>query len=311
MSSVGGFDEATHDYVRLCGLLWDPLGERVAQAAGLQTGDRVLDACAGAGSSAIPAATLVGPTGQVDAVDLSANLLAQIPERAQAAALPAGHALSSAVPSTLPTQQAPIRTHAEDATTFGEGEQWDALVCVLGVVFFPDPTTGTRALLSRLRPGGRAAIAVWDEGVMQDVGAALFGAIQQVTAPSDPTSFDPAPSDPAASEPAPSDPAASQPAPSENPFASRDSFARWLTSHGLENVRVERVPHALSADPETAWLLVLGSGFRGMLAGLDEAQLQAVREQYLATITQQPQITASVMLGLGTAPAAAAAAPTA
>jgi ubiquinone/menaquinone biosynthesis C-methylase UbiE len=52
-------------------LLWDPLGEAYVDLVAPAPGDRVLDACCGAGASAIPAARAVGASGTVDAVDLT------------------------------------------------------------------------------------------------------------------------------------------------------------------------------------------------------------------------------------------------
>ncbi|MEU3621339.1 hypothetical protein [Amycolatopsis coloradensis] len=50
------FDDAAADFTALGRHLWEPIGEATAAAAGIRTGDRVLDACCGTGASAIPAA---------------------------------------------------------------------------------------------------------------------------------------------------------------------------------------------------------------------------------------------------------------
>ncbi|WP_437518649.1 class I SAM-dependent methyltransferase [Sorangium sp. So ce1099] len=49
------------------------MGERTVERVRLDPGQRVLDVCAGTGSSAIPAARAVGPAGSVLAVDPSAR----------------------------------------------------------------------------------------------------------------------------------------------------------------------------------------------------------------------------------------------
>ncbi|WP_260478999.1 methyltransferase domain-containing protein [Kibdelosporangium aridum] len=51
------------------------MGAATVAVAGPKPGDRVLDACCGAGASAVPAARLVGPEGVVDAVDLSGAMV--------------------------------------------------------------------------------------------------------------------------------------------------------------------------------------------------------------------------------------------
>ncbi len=48
---------------------WDRLGRRTVERISLQRGEAVLDACCGAGASAIAAAEAVGPDGRVLGVD--------------------------------------------------------------------------------------------------------------------------------------------------------------------------------------------------------------------------------------------------
>ncbi len=53
-----------------------PVTEVLLDLARIGPGDRVLDVAAGAGESALTAATRVGPVGYVLATDISANMLA-------------------------------------------------------------------------------------------------------------------------------------------------------------------------------------------------------------------------------------------
>ncbi|HEV8065002.1 MAG TPA: methyltransferase domain-containing protein, partial [Acidimicrobiales bacterium] len=55
---------------------WDRFGRATVDRLELRPGAVVLDACAGSGASALPAAERVGPSGKVVAVDLADNLLA-------------------------------------------------------------------------------------------------------------------------------------------------------------------------------------------------------------------------------------------
>jgi ubiquinone/menaquinone biosynthesis C-methylase UbiE len=55
---------------------WDRFGRSTVERLELRPGATVLDACAGAGASALPATERVGPSGKVVAVDLADNLLA-------------------------------------------------------------------------------------------------------------------------------------------------------------------------------------------------------------------------------------------
>ncbi|HEY2666270.1 MAG TPA: class I SAM-dependent methyltransferase, partial [Actinomycetota bacterium] len=54
---------------------WDLCGRRTVELAGIRPGDRVLDVCCGAGSSALPAAQAAGDAGSVLGVDLAERLL--------------------------------------------------------------------------------------------------------------------------------------------------------------------------------------------------------------------------------------------
>src|SRR5436853_5506468 len=54
---------------------WDRFGRETIERLRLPLGARVLDACCGAGASAIPAAEKVGPQGFVLGIDLAQDLL--------------------------------------------------------------------------------------------------------------------------------------------------------------------------------------------------------------------------------------------
>src|SRR5579875_3554271 len=61
---------------------WDKWGSATVARLPLGAGDRVLDACCGAGGSALPAARAVGPSGKVLGLDLSLPLLELARKRA-------------------------------------------------------------------------------------------------------------------------------------------------------------------------------------------------------------------------------------
>ncbi len=61
---------------------WDRFGAASVERLRLVPGQAVLDLCCGAGASAIPAARVVGPEGQVVGVDVAAPLLALARARA-------------------------------------------------------------------------------------------------------------------------------------------------------------------------------------------------------------------------------------
>jgi ubiquinone/menaquinone biosynthesis C-methylase UbiE len=109
-------------------------------AAQVSTGQRVLDVATGAGPSAIEAAALIGPSGLVLATDISLPML----ERAKRKA--AG---------------LPIELVAMDGQSLAcRDASFDAVICLLGLMFFADAASGLAEFRRVLRTAGRAAVCV-------------------------------------------------------------------------------------------------------------------------------------------------------
>ena len=105
--------------------------------AGVETGSKVLDVAAGAGDQTVAAAARTGATGSVLATDLSPAIV----ELGRARAARAGLA-------NVEFQVADGEALAVATGTF------DAAICRLGLMFFPEPLRGIRAMHRALRPGG-------------------------------------------------------------------------------------------------------------------------------------------------------------
>lgn len=105
--------------------------------AGVSLNARVLDVAAGAGDQTLDIAQRVGPNGLVLATDLSPDILAL----AQAKATRAGY------------QQ--VQTLTADGEHLAlKPQSFDAVVCRLGLMFFPEPIKGLEEMYKALRPGG-------------------------------------------------------------------------------------------------------------------------------------------------------------
>lgn len=109
--------------------------------ADIRPGARVLDVAAGAGDQTCDIAQRVGPTGYVLATDISPAILALAKDNTRRA----GHA------------NVETRVADGEAIEVGEGS-FDAAICRLGLMFFPDPGKGLERMCGALKPGGRACV---------------------------------------------------------------------------------------------------------------------------------------------------------
>jgi SAM-dependent methyltransferase len=108
--------------------------------AQVTTGQRVLDVATGAGLSAVEAAALIGPSGLVLATDISLPML----ERAK-----------------RNTGGLPVRLVVMDGHALAcRDASFDAVICLLGLMFFGDAARGLAEFRRVLRPAGRVALCV-------------------------------------------------------------------------------------------------------------------------------------------------------
>ena len=115
------------------------------EAAGVTSGSRVLDVAAGAGGQTLAAARLVGPSGSVVATDISPTILT--------------YAASSAVEAGLTN----IEILEADGETLDAlpAKSFDAVVCRLGLIYFPDQERALAGMRRALRDGGRISAIVY------------------------------------------------------------------------------------------------------------------------------------------------------
>jgi SAM-dependent methyltransferase len=120
--------------------LFEEWAPRVAAAAGIRPGHKVLDVACGTGVMAREAARRASPGGEVAGLDRNPGMLAvarrQAPEIAWREGL------------------------AEDLPY--EDSSFDAVVSQFGLMFFDDRTRALQEMVRVLRPGGRLVVAVWD-----------------------------------------------------------------------------------------------------------------------------------------------------
>jgi len=112
--------------------------------AALAPGERVLDVACGTGLVSFRARDAVGPWGRVLGTDLSGAMVDESRRRAEREGA---------------RNIAFERLDAEKLAI--EAEPFDAALCALGLMYFPDPEQALREMHRHLKPGGRAAAAVW------------------------------------------------------------------------------------------------------------------------------------------------------
>src|SRR5579862_4483156 len=140
------------------------VNDRLVELAGVRAGNRVLDIATGSGEPALTAARVVGASGHVVAVDMSAGMLALARERIDSAGLKNVELIES------------------DAESLAlEEHSFDAALCRWGLMFMPDLEGVLRRLHRALRQDGRIATAVWSSADKVPMCALAREAIRRIT----------------------------------------------------------------------------------------------------------------------------------
>jgi ubiquinone/menaquinone biosynthesis C-methylase UbiE len=258
------YDSASERYDAPALSFWDRFGQRTIERLSLEPRMRVLDACCGSGASALPAARSVGPDGQVLAIDLSEKLLSRGRERAARLGL------------------RNVQFQRGDLERLGPPERsFDVAVCVFGIFFLPDMAAGVRALRRQVRPGGRLAITTWGDGVFDPADRIFWDAVARVR-PDLHKTFNP-----------------------WERVGDPIKLRALLEEGGIDRseITLEEGFHPLAA-PEAFWELVLGSGYRGAVDPMSEAERATVRSEVLRALRERKvtAINASVLYAMATLP---------
>ncbi|MGF1625033.1 MAG: methyltransferase domain-containing protein [Alphaproteobacteria bacterium] len=237
-----GWDKAVADYESGWRAQLEPAQSLLLEMAALRSGAQVLDVACGTGLVSFRIADAVGPSGAVVGVDLAGEMVEAAARLA--AERGAGHVRFE-------------RCDAE-ALPFADAT-FDVAACALGLMYVPDPTQALREMHRVLRPGGRAAAAVW--GARTDCGwAEIFPIVDARVA--------------------------SEVCPMFFHLGTGDTLARSFAAAGFVDVAVRRIDAALvyatAAD-------ALAAAFRGGPVALaysrfDAATRDAAHAEYLASI---------------------------
>ena len=140
------------------------VNDRLIELGGVRAGNRVLDIATGSGEPALTAARVVGASGHVVAVDMSAGMLALARERIDSAGLKNVELIESDAESLV------LDEHS-----------FDAALCRWGLMFMPDLEGVLRRLHRALRQEGRIATAVWSSADKVPMCALARDAIRRIT----------------------------------------------------------------------------------------------------------------------------------
>jgi ubiquinone/menaquinone biosynthesis C-methylase UbiE len=228
--------------------MFGPITQALIEDSDITEGDAVLDVAGGAGEPSLTIAETVGPTGSVICTDVTAEMVAAAQSEAQR------HGVTNIA----------FRQCAADSLPF-ENNSFDAVVCRLGVMFFPDPLAGLREMLRVTKREGVLSLAVWDKGelnpfsyLITDVLARHFGA----ATPADPN------------------------APGAFRFAEHGSLARILAEAGAVDVSERLLKFQIAAPISSEHFWELRSETSGTLRE-KLATLSPVRADLIAQEAQE------------------------
>jgi ubiquinone/menaquinone biosynthesis C-methylase UbiE len=126
--------------------MFAPVTSALIEEAGIIEGDVVLDIAGGPGEPSLTIAEKVGPGGSVMCTDAVAEMVAAAQSEATRRGL-----------KNIQFQQCEA-----DSLPF-ENNSFDAAVCRLGAMFFPDPVIALREILRVTKSEGTLSFAVWHE----------------------------------------------------------------------------------------------------------------------------------------------------
>ncbi len=237
-----GWDRAAAFYEQAWARQIEPAQSRMLAMAALQPGERVLDVACGTGLVTFRAADAVGETGSVLGTDISDAMV----EHVRALAGQRGNG-----------QVAAERMEAEQLRL--PDESFDVVLCALGLMFVTDPVESLKEIRRVLRPGGRAAFAVW--GARRNCGwAELFPIVERrVTSEVCPLFFQ---------------------------LGTGESLALSMAQAGLGDVRSEHISAVLDYDSaeDAAGAAFMGGAVALAYSRFDEPTRESAHAEYLESI---------------------------
>lgn len=224
--------------------MFAPMSEALIEAAGVVATDSVLDVGTGPGEPALRIAQVLGANGEVIGIDLVSGMI----EAARREA------------TRLSLSNARFEVASADSLPFPDN-RFDAVVCRLGIMFFPSPVAAVREMLRVLKPAKTVALVVWSFANVNPFHWSLARAVEAFVQP----------------QPLPPD------APDAFRFATPGKLLAVLQEAGCSNPteRLYRFSIDVPLLPEDFWALrwEMSEKLRGRLATLPADQLAGLKEK--------------------------------
>jgi enediyne biosynthesis protein CalE5 len=242
-TSWGAAAEGWDQWFRWYERNFQPVVAWCCDAAALRPGASLLDIACGTGQLGLAAARRVLPGGRVVATDIAPEMV----EVARRRAVEAG--LSNVEVREADAENLPFPDNSFDAVTFA-----------FALMFCPDLDRAVAEMRRVLKPGGRAAVVVWDEASKNPFFTTIGHCVGKFlpSAPPNPT------------------------APGPFRLAPPGALARLLSDGGFADVQVESVPMTIEcASIDEYWdsFTDHAVGVKVKLAQLSDADLAALRAE--------------------------------
>lgn len=124
--------------------MFSPVTQALIEDANIDEGETVLDVAGGPGEPSLTIAELVGPSGSVTCTDVAPEMVAAAESEARRRGL----------------TNVAFKQCGADSLPF-EDRSFDATVCRLGAMFFPNPLAALREMLRVTKREGVITLAVW------------------------------------------------------------------------------------------------------------------------------------------------------
>jgi len=226
--------------------MFEPVTQALIEDAGIVEGQSVLDVAGGSGEPSLTIAETVGARGSVTCTDAVAEMVAAAEVEAQRRGL----------------KNVKFEQCAADSLPF-ESKSFDAAVCRLGAMFFPEPLAALREMVRVTKDGGAISLAIWDKSELNPFCYAITNVVAR--------HFDEPPGNPNA--------------PGAFRFAEHGALAALLEDGGAIRVkeRVLKFHIAAPVSPKEFWVM------RSETSGTLREKLATLSAQQADLVTREAQ----------------------